>query len=144
MTLNIWQCMEAVKTFVEGASGLSSVTIGEPESYPRRAIAWVDLGSVSSPDKLVGVTVEYTVEVPVWIAHRVKGDEGAALRDTANAVTAMLQAFGPPANRSLGVGDSAQIDASAATDQDWRQVGGQEVRLFPVYFRIKQSQSYGV
>lgn len=144
MTLNIWQCMEAVRDFVAGAGGLGSVTIGEPESYPRRAVAWVDLGSVLHEDRLAGRTSEYTIEVPVWIAHRVRGDEGAALRDTANAITALRQAFDAASDRSLGVGETGEMDTSAASDQDWRTSGGLEVRLFPVWFRIKQRQSYSV
>lgn len=143
MAINTSGAITAVKTILEGLSGVTSVQIGAPEAIGPQVTAWLTMGSAADSPKATGVT-QRRQRVFIVFCYRVQGSgETTAETTLMGLVDAFFAAVN--ADKTLGdVVDSAEVSSLAADEPEYQLRAGLEYREYPMVVSYTQQGSYEV
>jgi len=132
----------AVKTLLEGLSGMGLVQIGAPEAIGPQVSAWLTMGSANDTRKTTGTT-QRQQRLFVLFCYRIQGSAATAETTLMGLVDAFFAAVN--ADKTLGGAvDSAEINSLAADEPEYALRAGQEFREYPMVVYYTQQGSYEV
>ena len=140
MGLNTAGPLNQLKTLVESITGIQDVYIGVPENLPKRASAYIALGSQPILLKATGVA-QRDARYQVTFGYRVGGAEAAAELTIAGWLDAFLQELLDDLTLA-GTCEGLDFDTSLADAPGYEKFAGLENRLYPVVVACRQRTNY--
>lgn len=141
-----WQAkatLAQLVTFIDGLTGVQSVTKGEPTSYTAAVSASISLGAAPMNDRQTTGNVRRDLEYWVTFGYRTSNNVALAEETLADILDELESKFlvERKTGRLGGTVDSMELDTSPASAAEYRPVAGQEYRLYPVIIRVVQQHT---
>lgn len=133
----------AVKTILEGLSGMTSVQIGAPEAIGPTVSAWLTMGSANDVRKTTGTT-QRQQRIFIVFCYRVQGSGEVTAETT---LMGLVDAFFAAVNADKSLGgavDSAEVSSLAADEPEYQLRAGLEYREYPMVVVYTQQGAYEV
>lgn len=139
--------MAALKTMLEGVSGIQQVYTGQPESGARRVVALVAFLGITPASRGSGGFMTATLRFFVGIGYRLGGGEQAAEEASAAASVRWVQDFYADRNGGGLLGGTVtnmEIVPSQSSAPLYQNIANQEFRWIDHIVEVSQSETFAL
>lgn len=144
MTWQAGATLDALVTFVATIPGIQSVRKGEPLTLPYAVSAFISVGAHPVADFATSGRLDRSGEFWITFGYRI-GDASATAEDTlADVLDEFMRRFFDERKDATPLGgtvEDMELDMSPASAAEYRPMGGQEFRLYPVIVRVRQTHT---
>lgn len=130
-----------LQTIGNAIPDLTAVFLGVPKTLPATVCAFISLGGQKTYEKAVNGLLQRDLNYRFTVGYRTDGAPADAEATVARVVDVLVSAL--YADRTVGnTLERMSVDATAADQPRYTQIGGQEFRQFPVLVMGVQRKTF--